>query len=277
MASSDLATLPDARLWCGGTGNITADDDLLKRLISSASRIILSYLARDTIALRSVAERYDGQDRERLLLRGWPVLSVTSLSIDGVAIAAANLANNSPSGHALESWNGAPPGSRQRVDLFGGNTFCRGRQNVAIIYVAGYGVIGEAATIPTDGKVTVAAPHGPWASDFAVTFANGTPLSAVASSATPSAGHYAIAADTPGQYQFATADASQGVLISYGYTPHDLYQACVELVGERYKYKDRIGTASKTLGGQETVSFSLKDLSDAIRLMLNPYRNVVPV
>lgn len=276
MASGDLATLPDARAWCGVTGNVNADDDLLRRLISAASRIILAYLARETVALRSATERYDGNGRERLLLRCWPAHSITSLSIDGAVIAAASLASASPSGHALESWSGFPPGTRQRVDLFGGNLFSKGRQNVAITYLTGYGIVGEAATIPSDGKVTVAVPHGPWASDFGVTFATGAPMVAVAAGSTPSAGQYAIAADTPGQYQFAVADATAAVLISYGYVPHDLYQACVELVAERYKYKDRIGQASKALGGQETASFSLKDLSDAIRMMLNPYRNVVP-
>lgn len=59
--------------------------------------------------------------------------------------------------------------------------------------------------------------------------------------------------------------------------PADIEEAVCELVGERYNYKNRIGTVSKSLGGQETVSFSQKDMPDFLRSVLNPYKNVIPV
>lgn len=71
------------------------------------------------------------------------------------------------------------------------------------------------------------------------------------------------------------------VVISYtaGYVtaPADVQQACTELVGEAYKRRERIGQTSKTLGGQETVAFSQKDMNEAVRTALASYRNTVPV
>ena len=70
------------------------------------------------------------------------------------------------------------------------------------------------------------------------------------------------------------------VVVSYtaGYatTPPDIAQAAVELVGEAYRRRDRIGVASKTLGGQEVVAYSLKDMNDTARALLAPYQVLAP-
>lgn len=63
----------------------------------------------------------------------------------------------------------------------------------------------------------------------------------------------------------------------YATAPLDITQACIELVGEAFRRRERIGQNSKTLGGQETVAFSTKDMSDPTRTMLNSYRAVAPV
>jgi hypothetical protein len=62
----------------------------------------------------------------------------------------------------------------------------------------------------------------------------------------------------------------------YATTPPDVAQAAIELVGEAYRRRDRIGLASKTLGGQEVVAFSLKDMNDTIRALLAPYQVLAP-
>ena len=70
------------------------------------------------------------------------------------------------------------------------------------------------------------------------------------------------------------------VVVSYtaGYatTPPDVGQAAVELVGEAFRRRDRIGLASKSLGGQEVVAFSLKDMNDTVRALLAPYQVLAP-
>lgn len=62
----------------------------------------------------------------------------------------------------------------------------------------------------------------------------------------------------------------------YAVVPADVEQACIEIVGEAFKRKERIGQLSKTLGGQETIAFSQADMNAAVRAMLDPYRRVVP-
>jgi hypothetical protein len=70
------------------------------------------------------------------------------------------------------------------------------------------------------------------------------------------------------------------IVVSYtaGYaaTPPDVAQAVIELVGEAFRRRDRIGVSSKTLGGQEVVAFSLKDMNDAARGLLSSYQVLAP-
>jgi hypothetical protein len=70
------------------------------------------------------------------------------------------------------------------------------------------------------------------------------------------------------------------VVVSYtaGYatTPPDIGQAAVELVGEAFRRRDRIGLSSKSLGGQEVIAFSLKDMNDTVRALLAPYQVLAP-
>lgn len=59
----------------------------------------------------------------------------------------------------------------------------------------------------------------------------------------------------------------------YATTPTEIEQACIELVGLRYRNRDRIGLNSKGANG-ETTSYSQIDLSGAITDALNQYRKV---
>ena len=265
---NQLTTLSNAGAWLDIT---TVDDDaLLRRLIGAASNTIHAYLQRPTIFQHVYSELYDGAGRDRQMLRQWPVVSVGSLNVGNQAVPAA--ASYGQPGYTLEPWDGLPPGGPQSLTL-SGYGFCRGSNNVAVTYTAGYVVRNEPQIIPSSGtySVNVSAPYGNWGADSGVTFANGTPLTQVA--AAPAVGQYAAA---KGTYTFATADAGKSVLVSYSYIPADIEQACIELVGERYRSKERIGQTSKSLGGQETVAFSTKSMNDFVREMLHPYMRVVP-
>lgn len=72
----------------------------------------------------------------------------------------------------------------------------------------------------------------------------------------------------------------QNVTVAYtaGYAsaPADLVQACIEIVGAKYKERDRIGIQSKGLAG-ESISFIVKEFPDSARMAMEQYRNVVPV
>jgi hypothetical protein len=73
----------------------------------------------------------------------------------------------------------------------------------------------------------------------------------------------------------------QNVAITYtaGYPviPPDIAQACVDLVCLRYRERTRIGEVSKSTGGTETVTYSQRDMSEHVKLLLSQYRMVAPV
>jgi hypothetical protein len=279
MAASDLAALADVKTWLSGSSGIgTSDDALLARLITDVSGAITAYLGRPSLTPRAFTERLDGDGKTRLYLRRYPVLAINSLVIGhrAIAAAAAPAAGSAlgENGYLLEPWDGLPPGRLQALDVFG-TWFHKGRQNVVVSYSAGYAVTGESATVPAASgpyTVTAAAPFGPWASDNGVAYANGAALTAVAGN--PAAGQYSIAG---GIYTFAAANAGANVLIGYGYIPAAIDNACIEWVAERYRYRTRIGQSAQTVQGQQTASYSLKDMPDFVRASLDPYRSVIGV
>ena len=80
-------------------------------------------------------------------------------------------------------------------------------------------------------------------------------------------------------YRFNRGVQNIAVAYTAGYreVPPDISQACIELVALRYRERTRIGEVSKSLGGAETVTYAQKDMSDAIKTLLQQYRAVVPV
>lgn len=273
MASSfDLVTLADLKSWLEVEG--TQDDDLLSLLISQVSRAILSFLDRPSILPTTYTDVIDGGNDSSVMLRYWPVNAIASCTVDGVAMPPAPpFVAGAPAqrGYILDVADAAPPGRMQRLSLRYG-LFHEGLQNVIISYFAGYQVGNEAAVVPAvpPFTITALASYGAFASDGGVAYVDGAALTPVASN--PSAGQYAVAG---GVYTFAVADAGAAVTLTYGYTPHDLALAAKEWASERYAYHARIGQASKSLGGQETVSFIVKDIPDFVARILQPYRRVV--
>jgi hypothetical protein len=64
--------------------------------------------------------------------------------------------------------------------------------------------------------------------------------------------------------------------------PFEIAQATIELVCRKYRERTRIGERSKSLGGGQTVSyetqsFSLRDFTSDIQLLLQQYRMVAPI
>jgi hypothetical protein len=97
------------------------------------------------------------------------------------------------------------------------------------------------------------------------------------------------AVTTPGFYFTPTMLALNGhgfargtgnVVITYtaGFAavPPEIEQACIELVGQRFRDKDRIGLASKGVGG-ETTAFLVKDMPDSCRTILDTYKRILPL
>jgi hypothetical protein len=273
MASRfDLVSLTALKNWLGVTG--TDDDVLLARLITQISRAIFNVIDRPAILPSAYTETYDGGNEASIMLRQWPVTGVSSCIVDGVAIPPSPPLVGGASaqiGYVLDSSDAAPPGAAQRLSLRGFLFTC-GVQNVMISYGAGYQVTNESAVIPTlpPYSVSAQAPYGDWASDGGVVYSNGVSLTAVTGS--PATGQYAV---VNGVYTFAQPDAGATVLVTYGYVPADLASCCMDWAAERYAYRSRIGQHSKSLGGQETMAFIVKDIPDFVVSALSPYRRVV--
>ena len=89
----------------------------------------------------------------------------------------------------------------------------------------------------------------------------------------PAQGQYSV---TSGVYAFNAADNGASVLLTYGYIPADLAQACLEWASQRFKSQQWIGLRSKSLGGQETISYDTGAMPAAISLMLQAYKRVTP-
>lgn len=261
---TDLTTLTAVKAWLNVASN--NDDALLSSLISQVSGVILSYLSRPDILRRQYTEQFTSSQQSSRMLRNYPVIAVSSVSNGYQSIPAGD---GIRSGYWVEPDDGIPPGRLQCLTMVG-QTF--GPQPTKIIYEAGYLIANEAQTAST--AVTAMAPNGSWARDEGVTYADGRTMTKVPSN--PIEGQYALNAKVPGQYGFAAADTGAPVLLNYSYIPSVLEQACIETVAERYRYRDRIGQASKNISG-EVVSFSLKDMQDYVKSALQPYRRLVPV
>jgi hypothetical protein len=298
MAASDLAVLQDVKDWltAGGSGISTVGNPVLSRLITACSGAIYSYLSRQIIIPKTVTERYDGVGNNRVLLRNYPVLSVSNLLVNGTSISAGIYPNGStapgwpPSGWVVSPWDGLLPGKPQMLDSFGNQSnvngtfygFNPGRQNIQITYTCGYAIQNEAQTVPSAGGVVdIDAPLGPWASDMGVVYAS-TGIALTPVTASPATGEYipptqgSESAESGTGYTFAAGDANEAVLISYGFVPSPINTACIEWVAERYRYSGRIGQRSQTVSGQQTASYDLSAVPAFVKGILDPYRNVVP-
>ena len=271
MASPiDLVTLAQVQAYVGGAAGVPQAK--LGQLITAVSMAILAATNRSSILPKTYTETRDGSPRG-IMLRNWPVISVASVTVSSCGFGAGTTfspsVNGSP-GYLIDTPDDPPAGSPQMLTApFGG--IPRGDANVAITYTAGYQITGEPQTAGT--SVAVAGPFGAWGSDQGVSYAAGGPLTAVAAGK-ETLGAYSVSGGT---YTFSAADAGIPVLISYGFIPADLANAALEWIADRLAYQDRIGVQSKSLGGQETVSYRIGATPDFVKGMVANYSNPVPI
>ncbi len=233
---------------------------------------MLKYLDRSSILPNRYTECFDGGNEKSIVLREWPVTSIESCTMNGLSLLPLHGGNGTTAtAYVLDIPDTLPPGRMQRLSLRGG-VFARGVQNIEISYHAGYQITAEPAVVPLvpPYEIDVLAPHGRFASDMGVHYANGVSLTKT--SVVPGIGQYFC---SDGLYVFSGADSGASVTVSYGYVPSDIARCCIEWAADQYQYRLRIGQATKSLGGQESVSFIVKDMPDFVRAVLQPYRRVV--
>lgn len=270
-AGNQLTTLANVKQWLGVDPSNTDSDAMLNRMIRVASAFVLNYLNRDSFDLTVYSDVYDGYGNTWMMLRRGPVYQIHAVSFSGVPIsrASGNGVNNPYTGGWVLEPEYSVQGA-QRLNFYGRAT-PRLRSSVYVQYSAGYVLIDELHTVPATPFQVVT--DELWLGDVSVTDADDNTVFTKVTGA-PAAGEYSVA---NGVYTFNAADADARVLITYSYVPADVVQAATEIVGERYRYLDRIGQTSKSLGGQETVAFSKESLTEFIRELLNPYKSVTPV
>lgn len=130
----DLTTIQAARSWLGQTNDL--DDVNLQRAISATSAQIESFCSRKFSATDWI-ERYDGNGKPTLTLKHFPIISVTSLVVDGYAIPAADPLSSFPVGYLIRP---------QRTLTLPTQFFRYGYQNILVSYRAGF----EPGSIPAD-------------------------------------------------------------------------------------------------------------------------------
>jgi hypothetical protein len=136
---ADLTTLAKARQQLFGNDPAIEADTLLGQLITSSSAWIEREVGGDLMTA-NITETFDGDGGTVLRLTrchtwrpGSPAPTITSVHVDGVAIAArasVTSVNTNPSGYIFRD---------DRIELVG-YTFTVGVKNVTVVYTAGYTV-----------------------------------------------------------------------------------------------------------------------------------------
>jgi uncharacterized phiE125 gp8 family phage protein len=120
------------------------DESLLETLINQASDLIEKHLG---YAVKSAThtEYYDGDGCQDLMLKHWPIISVTSLHVDTGRVYGTDALLTQDTDYVIYKEEG-------RISLlteplknnYGANTFPSARKCVKVVYTAGY------ATVPND-------------------------------------------------------------------------------------------------------------------------------
>jgi len=125
--STDLTTLQDLKDWLSITDS--SFDAQFTALISAMSAFMARYCNRDFIQQTNTEIR-DGNGKQRILLKNYPVISITSVTIDGVAIPVRP--NPTSSGYVAPD-----PADNAGLLALDGYCFNPGNKNVTIVYSAG--------------------------------------------------------------------------------------------------------------------------------------------
>lgn len=220
-----------------------------------------------------------------MILRHWPVTSITQVVVDNAIIPAAPLNSptaqptyyNGTAGWRIELWDGTLPGKPGKLEI-PGYYFRKGLNNVTITYTAGY-LKTETDLIPSSPyQVTLVQSLGSWIGDNGVVYGStgsATPGSSLThiSSGTPLLGQYTY---TAGTYTFSAADNAAGnsAAISYSFCPFSVEQAILDWINNIYARRQRPGLKSKGLVSQESMSFDLSGVPQYVAEALMNYTNV---
>lgn len=125
-SETELTTVAKAKEWLKLT-NTNAYDTTLQEAINRASSVIVIETSLAFLMSKSITERYSGNGSAALILRGYPVTAVSSVSVNGYPIVL-----------ATDDWMFGHKFDEDGVYLQGGFVFEEGISNIAVSYTAGY-------------------------------------------------------------------------------------------------------------------------------------------
>lgn len=96
-------------------------------------------------------------------------------------------------------------------------------------------------------------------------------IAATYTAGTPAAGQYS---GTESELTFAAADAGKAYTWDYAGTPADIELAVLDIAAMAYAARDRVGVTSKSLAGQESVSFSQDAVPPSAKAAIYLYKAV---
>jgi uncharacterized phiE125 gp8 family phage protein len=137
-----LIALADAKAFLQITGS--TQDGIIGDLINEVSVWIKNYVGHELLSA-TYTEYYDGDGTEELILKNFPVTTLTSVNDDPTRVFGAATAKSVASDVMLDASAGV-------VRLWNnGGIFQRARGNLKVVYVAGYSL----ATMPYDIQLAV--------------------------------------------------------------------------------------------------------------------------
>jgi hypothetical protein len=268
----DLANLIDIKAFIvPGLASTTASDAVLAALISGVSRAIESYLGRELMA-QTWTEMRNGTGQASLCLRHFPVLNVTSVTVDTVVIPAAGVP-------PTQSWGGYTFDNRFVYISQGSGGFPRyfgrGVQNVQVVYSAGFitpGMIAVAGLPAWTANTAFAANAEIIANGFVFTTSAGGTSGAMAPTWPMQLGASVLDSAVTWVCTAAAVSLFPGAQL----LPDGIKVACMQQVALTFKQRTRVGD-SGTGEGPQRVSYMNQALHPTTLAMLNVYRDVVPM
>jgi hypothetical protein len=151
----------EVQTWLGGSGVMNQAEAV--ELALAATAAVAGYIERDVTLVSNLTETLDTTGNDYVLLRHWPIQSITSVSYNGQAVVEA--AYQKP-GYRIDPLN------ERRLNFYGMGKLPRGLMNLTVVYSAGYDPTlpaGYPAAIPGDLrqalKLTAAAIYNSQAAD----------------------------------------------------------------------------------------------------------------
>jgi len=146
LPTTALCTLADVKEELGIT--VATYDTRLERLILAACDAVANYTGRLLYYDAAVAESVAGFGGTRLLLSRTPIVSITSITMDGLALAATDYEVEDAAAGFVFRQSGWPWSAEQSDNIAGDPIAGTEEREIDVVYKGGYVTQGQVTAIP---------------------------------------------------------------------------------------------------------------------------------